>query len=54
MVANFKEIVLNALGLALINIEMDAELSDSIMDKTEKWFWAITLFVFLGTISYLI
>ncbi len=54
MASKFKEIVLNTLGLALINIDIDAEFSDSIMEKTEKWFWVIVVYVALGSISYLI
>lgn len=53
-VSQFKEFMLNAIGLTLINIDMDAELSDKIMEKTEKWFWFVVVYVAMGIISYLI
>lgn len=51
---NFKEFVMNTIGLGLMHVDINADFHDNLMSKVDKYFWAICVYAILGTISYLI
>lgn len=49
-----KEMVLNTVGFTLMHVDIDPDFHDKLMEKLEKRFWPVFLFILIGIISYLI